>query len=515
MNLNRGLHTPTAAPSLPVHLLGTRQPAKQLLESLERETTCLTELPDVAPPLGLLRGENGSVRCNGRPAQCQQHPDTASSCSSKEDSSAEKGSSGARLRPWCVALLVFLLLSALGAGLGVPLVLDATRPSTHQERLQVVRRLLRDVPLVDGHNDLPWNVRKFVHNQILGFNLSADLRRVEPWSRSNWSHTDIPRLRRGMVGAQFWSVYVPCGAQHLDAVQLTLEQIDLVKRLAELNPGHLTHVTTVRGLTEAHRAGRVASLIGVEGGHSLGNSLAVLRTFYSLGARYMSVTHTCDTAWADCSVGEESLPASGVRRRSGLTEFGKLVVREMNRLGMMVDLSHASVGTMRDALAASKAPVIFSHSSAFALCNSSRNVPDDILRLVALNRGIVMVNFYTYFITCNSTATIYDVIAHVNHIRSVAGIDHVGIGAGYDGINYTPQGLEDVSKYPDLLARLMEDESWTEEDLKKLAGLNILRVFKEVEETRYKWQLAAVTPVEELIPLSALDGHTACMYIGS
>ncbi|XP_021940411.1 dipeptidase 1-like isoform X2 [Zootermopsis nevadensis] len=429
---------------------------------------------------------------------------------------------GKRLKHWCLGVVVCLLFSALGVGLGVPLALSAAGPSTHQERLEAVRRILRDVPLIDGHNDLPWNVRKFVHNQILSFNFTADLEKVDPWARSNWSHTDLPRLRRGMVGAQFWSAYVPCDAQYLDAVQLTLEQIDLIKRLADLNPEHLTLVTSVKGVQETHRAGRIASLIGVEGGHSLGNSLAVLRTFYSLGARYMTVTHTCNTAWADCSVTQlqsESSPSTASpvdhNKGGGLTEFGKLVVREMNRLGMMVDLSHASVRTMKDALAVSKAPVMFSHSSAFALCNSSRNVPDDVLKLVALNGGIVMVNFYTYFITCNSTATITDVIAHINHIRDVAGINHVGIGAGYDGINFTPQGLEDVSKYPQLMATLLEDPSWREEDLKKLAGLNLLRVFRAVEEVREKWQLAAVMPVEELIPASYLEGHTDCMYLGS
>ncbi|KAK7793519.1 hypothetical protein R5R35_009504 [Gryllus longicercus] len=187
----------------------------------------------------------------------------------------------------------------------------------------------------------------------------------------------------------------------------------------------------------------------------------------------------------------------------------------MNRLGMMVDLSHASVQTMKDVMQVSKAPIIFSHSSAFALCNSSRNVPDDVLKLVALNGGIVMVNFYTYFITCNATATIADVIAHINHIRDVAGIDHVGLGAGYDGINFTPTGLEDVSKYPQLLARLLEDPDWTEEDIKKLAGKNLLRVFGEVEEIRDKWRLAAVMPGEELIPAIYLKGHTDCMYLGS
>ncbi|KAL6262226.1 hypothetical protein P5V15_007322 [Pogonomyrmex californicus] len=229
------------------------------------------------------------------------------------------------------------------------------------------------------------------------------------------------------------------------------------------------------GLIEAHREGKIASLIGVEGGHSLGNSLGVLRTFYGLGARYLTLTHACDTSW------------------------------ELNRLGMLVDLSHVSTRTMRAALQTTRAPVIFSHSAARALCNSTRNVPDDVLRNLAKNGGVAMVPFYTYFITCNSTATIKDVIAHINHIRKVAGIDHVGIGAGFDGINFTPTGLEDVSRYPQLLATLLEDPTWTEEDIKKLAGLNLLRVFAKVRD---EWHRAAVLPVEKISP----PDNSACVY---
>ncbi|KYQ51100.1 Dipeptidase 1, partial [Trachymyrmex zeteki] len=298
---------------------------------------------------------------------------------------------------------------------------------------------------------------------------------------------------------QFWSAYVPCGAAQLNAVQLSLEQIDVIRRLAEMNAQHLTLVTSVKGLIEAHREGKIASLIGVEGGHSLGNSLGVLRTFYGLGARYLTLTHACDTSWAVCSVGETNNTQDST---PGLSEFGKAVVRELNRLGMLVDLSHVSTRTMRAALQTTRAPVIFSHSAARALCNSTRNVPDDVLRNLAKNGGVAMVPFYTYFITCNSTATIKDVIgtcnairetvlsrnyctrSHINHIRKVAGIDHVGIGAGFDGINFTPTGLEDVSRYPQLLATLLEDPTWTEDDIKKLAGLNLLRVFAKVEQTR-------------------------------
>nr|CAH7713255.1 unnamed protein product [Callosobruchus chinensis] len=355
---------------------------------------------------------------------------------------------------------------------------------------QVVKKLLKDTPLIDGHNDLPWNLRKFVHNRLSGLNLSA-IEKEEPWSKSKWSHTDIPRLKAGLLGAQFWSAYVPCKAQHLDAVQVTLEQIDVIKRLVEYNSKHFALVRTSQDIRRVHKEGRIASLIGVEGGHALGNSLAVLRTFYNLGARYLTITHSCDTPWA---TGQDS------KTDDGLSEFGRSVVKEMNRLGMIVDLSHTSVNTAKQALNVSSAPVIFSHSSAYSLCNTSRNVPDDVLRLIAHNGGVIMVNFYTYHVTCNKTATIQDVINHINHIRSVAGISHVGIGAGYDGINMTPSGLEDVSRYPYLLAELLGDPSWSESDIVALAGQNLLRVFERVEAVRDEWRRAEVPPLEDRPP---------------
>ncbi|XP_050545606.1 dipeptidase 1-like isoform X2 [Daktulosphaira vitifoliae] len=335
-----------------------------------------------------------------------------------------------------VGVVILLVWIAMPNSSEVPGVLT----SHQEETLEVIRRILKEVPLIDGHNDLPWNIRKFVHNQLMYFNFSTDLKTVEPWSRSNWSQTDIPRLKKGLVGAQFWSAYVPCGRQHLDVVQTTMEQIDVIRRLAENYSNDLQLVTSVKGIREAHKAKKIASLIGVEGGHSLGNSLAVLRTFHSLGARYLTLTHTCDTSWAGCCSGLES-PEN---KHHGLSPFG-----------------------------------------------------------LALNDGIVMVSFYSYFISCNSTSTMEQVIAHINHIKNVAGEDHVGLGAGYDGINHTTQGLEDVSHYPLLLASLMANHSWTEDQVKKLAGNNLLRVFSKVEKVRDEWKEDGMKPMEDiLLPLN-------------
>ncbi|KAF0293539.1 Dipeptidase 1 [Amphibalanus amphitrite] len=326
---------------------------------------------------------------------------------------------------------------------------------------------------------------------------------------------------------QFWSIYVPCGAQYLDAVQIALEQIDTVRRMVQRYPSHtalatsadvsahtdsgqlselpcpddissqsagqtgrhsrrlgfggapltLTVLPIPAEILEIHKGGRMASLLGVEGGHAIASSLSVLRSFHDLGARYLTLTHTCSTPWSEYS----EVPSLQQR---GLTEFGESVVREMNRLGMVVDLSHTSTQTMRDVLAVSRAPVMFSHSSAHALCNISRNVPDAILKQLALHGGIVMVSFYNRFLTCGKNATIHDVIAHIEHIRRVAGVDHIGLGAGYDGIDLVPEGLEDPSKYPHLVAELLGRPGWSEADVRKVVGLNFLRVLRKVEQVR-------------------------------
>jgi len=346
-------------------------------------------------------------------------------------------------------------------------------------RLRMVTQLLKETPLIDGHNDLPWNIRQFVHNKIKTVNFSSDLSQVSPWSSSKWSHTDIPRLVQGKVGAQLWVAYSPCGSQHKDAVQITLEQIDLIKRLMSDYSKKLQLVTTADDLVAVHQSGRIAGVISVESGHSIGTSLSVLRMYHQLGVRSLALTHNCNNPWADSSLVDKpgNTPVHG-----GLTAFGKTVIKEMNRLGMIVDLSHSSVETARDTLETSTAPVIFSHSSAQAICGSARNVPDDLLQLTASKKGLVMINFFSYFITCSNSSSITDVIAHINHVREIAGIDSVGIGASYDGINAVPTGLEDVSKYTDLFSELYGSGDWSLQDLKKLAGLNFLRVWREVQK---------------------------------
>ncbi|XP_071531889.1 dipeptidase 1-like [Panulirus ornatus] len=392
--------------------------------------------------------------------------------------------------------------SSVGAS---PLPVRVSTQATHQHRLDAARALLQESPLIDGHNDLAWNVRMFLHNKLHSFNLSSDLTKQKPWMKSPFSHTDLPRLHRGQVAAQFWSVYVPCESQYLNTVQLLLEQIDVVKRMIASSPGDTVLVRSSAGIMEEFQRGRVASLMGVEGGHGLANSMGVLRALYDLGVRYITLTHKCHTPWAECSQAGPSPPNT-----RGLTPYGKEMIREMNRLGLMVDLSHASGHTARDVLRTSHAPVIFSHSAARALCDIERNVPDDILSSLAVNGGIVMISFYTNFLTCGEVATIQDVVAHINHVRSMAGVDYVGLGAGYDGINRTPEGLEDVSRYPELFAELLRDPSWSLQDLKKLAGLNLLRVFQRVEQVRE--ELLAVMPSEDIIPIHDIETRWPCRY---
>jgi membrane dipeptidase len=388
-----------------------------------------------------------------------------------------------------------------------------------------VNRVLASTPLIDGHNDLPWELRDRSKGHLATIDLRSDTAKLPVPEGGAPLMTDIPRLRAGRVGGQFWSVWVPTDLEGNDAVQATLEQIDLVKRMIAAYPADLQMAYTAADIRRIHRSGKIASLIGVEGGHSINNSLATLRSMHELGARYMTLTHTRNTGWADA--------ATDTPTHQGLTPFGLEVVREMNRLGMLIDLSHVSPEAMKDVLAVTEAPVIFSHSSARAINSHPRNVPDDVLRLVAKNGGVVMLNFYPAYISeaanqweadyaaeqtrYNSppyaglyigqperakaaldawekthpkpVVTLSEVADHIEHIRKVAGIDHVGIGSDFDGIPEGPKGLEAVDRYPALLAEMMR-RGWSDAEVAKLAGLNVLRVMEQAEQVAARLQAA-------------------------
>ncbi|WP_405796971.1 dipeptidase [Streptomyces longwoodensis] len=389
--------------------------------------------------------------------------------------------------------------------------------------LDQARELLSEFPVVDGHNDLPWALREQVHYDLAARDIAV--------RQDAHLHTDLPRLREGGVGAQYWSVYVRSDLP--DPVPATLEQIDCVRQLIDRHPRELRAALTAADMEAARTEGRIASLMGAEGGHSLANSLGVLRGLHALGVRYLTLTHNDNVDWADSATDEP--------RAGGLTAFGREVVREMNRLGMLVDLSHVAPTTMRDALDTSTAPVIFSHSSARAVCEHPRNIPDDVLERLPANGGVAMVTFVPKFVLQAAVdwtaaaddnlrahgfhhldgtaeamkvhqafeerhprpvATVATVADHLDHMREVAGVDHLGIGGDYDGTAFTPEGLADVSGYPNLLAELL-DRGWSRADLAKLTWQNAVRVLGAAEDVS---RALRETSAPSNATIEALDG---------
>ncbi|KOV61606.1 membrane dipeptidase [Streptomyces sp. AS58] len=390
-------------------------------------------------------------------------------------------------------------------------------------RLDEARELLREFPVVDGHNDLPWALREQVRYDFEARDVAV--------RQDGHLHTDIPRLREGGVGAQYWSVYVR--ADLPDPVSATLEQIDCVRQLIDRHPRDLAPALTAADLVAARAEGRIASLMGAEGGHSIASSLGTLRGLYALGVRYLTLTHNDNVPWADSATDEP--------RAGGLSAFGRAVVREMNREGMLVDLSHVAATTMRDALDTSAAPVIFSHSSSRAVCDHPRNIPDDVLERLPANGGMAMVTFVPKFVlqaavdwtvaadenmrahgfhhldttaeamkvhrafeesNPRPVATVATVADHLDHMREVAGIDHLGIGGDYDGTAFTPDGLSDVSGYPRLIAELLE-RGWSKSDLAKLTWQNAVRVLGAAEDVARDLR---VTRAASNATLEQLDG---------
>ena len=391
------------------------------------------------------------------------------------------------------------LAAGLVAGLAV-LTFPAPDLRAQDEHLEIAKRVLSSVPLFDGHNDLPWAIRNA--------DAPMDVRAYDI-SKPTPGHTDLARLRAGGVGAQFWSVYVPSSVMgEGGGARMQLEQIDIANQIISDHREDLGLALTAADVMAEFHRGKVASLLGMEGGHAIENSLGALRAFYALGVRYMTLTHSANVDWADSCC---ALPELG-----GLSAFGEEVVREMNWLGMLVDISHVSPGSMHDALDVAEAPVIFSHSSARAVTDHPRNVPDDVLRRLPENGGVVMVTFVESFVNEDVAryvgppegrprATMDDVVAHIEHVRAVAGIDHVAIGGDFDGIDRGPLGLEDVSTYPALFAELSR-RGWTESELRALAADNLLRVMRAAEATARRLQAergpstATIEEMDGLVP---------------
>ena len=393
------------------------------------------------------------------------------------------------------------------AAIGLTALAASAAPAAAQDRMEEAREILAEQPIFDGHNDLPYTIRRQNEARTSDFPFIG----LDERFRGEVA-TDGPMLKAGGVGAQFWSVYVPASLPEPEAVVQVIEQIDLADRLIARNPDFLVKASNAGEVRRAMRQGKIAGMYGVEGGHAIANSLGVLRQLHELGARYMTLTHSATLDWVDS--------ATDVPRHGGLSPFGEEVVREMNRLGMLVDLSHVSAEAMHDAIRVSEAPVIFSHSSARAVSGHPRNVPDDVLALLPQDGGVVMVTFVESFLNEDRRrwfaereaedarfrslnpgapdeevdaaitswdaanpgpkASISDVADHVDHIRRVAGIDHIGIGGDYDGIPTYPTGLETVADYPALFAELLQ-RGYSEDDLKKISSGNILRVLEQAE----------------------------------
>src|SRR6056297_822154 len=404
-------------------------------------------------------------------------------------------------------LIVIFVIAALFMGCA-----SLSAQTDRDEYRQQAIEILESVPLFDGHNDAPYQYRNRV-----GYKFS-ELDFYDTTQLENPMHTDIPRLKEGRVGAQWWSVYVPAGIPEDEAVKRTMEQIDFVYRMAERYPDEFEMAFTADDVERIFAEGKIASLIGMEGGHSIANSLAVLRSVHRLGARYMTITHSRTLDWVDAA-GDEP-------QHNGLSEFGEEVIREMNRLGMAVDLSHVTPATMKNAIEVSEAPVMFSHSNARAISHHPRNVPDDVLQLLPEKDGLVMVTFVESFTSEElrqwyaersgylakieslyagqpdiisemmdewteenemPKSTLEQVADHIDHIRDQVGVDHIGIGGDYDGVSSLPTGLEDVSTYPDLFAELLK-RGYSEEELRKIAGENMLRVMRGIETTAERLQ---------------------------
>jgi membrane dipeptidase len=420
-------------------------------------------------------------------------------------------------RPLGLVCLLTLLALALGFGAAGPPPDEKSagkKPARPRGPVKLTAeglRVHRAALVIDGHNDLPYKLREDRADVFGG--------RLDIAKPQKTLHTDIPRLRKGGVGAQFWSAYVSAERTRKSgtAVRETLEQIDLIHRLVRRYPETFALAATAADIVRIPKQGKIASLIGVEGGHSIDNSLGVLRAYYLLGVRYLTLTHSETLDWADS--------ATDTARHHGLTKFGERVVLEMNRLGMLVDISHVSAETMRHALKVSKAPVIASHSSAYALAEHPRNVPDDVLRLVAKNGGVVMINFYPGFLSPEGaratkemfqvaralqkkfprekefreafaqwskqhpfpTGSVHTVVDHIEHIIKVAGVEHVGLGSDFDGIGTVPRQLEDVSCYPYLTQELL-NRGHSREAIHKVLGLNLLRALRRAEQVAKDWK---------------------------